>query len=330
MPQKRADDFLEFSFELDPRLAARTNVFRFVVRLSPSDNKVTSASVPDIHQDPVSAAGIQSRTVSAFVMCMPEDGTNPLTAVGPSSEICVIGNATMAIGPPDEVCAMIYSPPLGSYPATPPTGHSKATMVNIGSPAPWFDPPEFCGDVNFVFHPQFGNELQGAAHSEVGEQNHLVLWQRRGSSCSLPHIIPFRGITASGSDCRGSGPDFVHHASPTITADHWPGKLWLSYKSQAFGSRNIPLVREVVPRIGVVEWKSCSKACPDMRWKLWVALHEGQPYAVVALNSLFGSRLEVPLVWRTSAFAATIQNELECDNPSEVPEDMLRIFVRGQ
>lgn len=319
MSNKRDDESLEFCFSLDPRLAERTNTFRFTVQL-------TNPSPPP-HRD--TANGYASRQVSRSVIttCMPAAG-NPNVNVGPNTEICVLGNATMFTSEfPDVVKGRIYHPPLASYDPKPPTDASSAVMVNIGGSSPNFTPPSFCGDVNFVFHPQFGNELRGAGHSTSGVANDLVLWSVKGSMIGGPHVVPFNGFTSPGSDCAGSGVQLATRNVPPMIAEEWPRKLFLSCASSTFGQKQIALIRQEPPHTGAVEWVACPKSSPDMQWKLWVSLHNGRPYAVAALHKVLGTRLETPLVWRAEAFDVAGKNEFVADSPDEVSHDMQRIVV---
>jgi hypothetical protein len=310
----RPDDELSFHFRLDRRLAARANRFVFSVTLEGGGSDEADKSRGPTME-------IATASASLVTWCLPPMG-NPLQSVrAADGGVCVLGNATMFGTEPDYVVGKVYAPPLDAYPDNPPADAVQAQLVNVlGQPT--FSPPSPCGAVNFVFHPTYGNELTGAAHSTTGKPSDVVVWLLTGSAVSGPHIAPFRGVTAASTECSpGAAPPpsalamggarVPANLSLTIDADFLAGPVSVTLQRKDAECNHSETV-----------WASCAKAHPEMRWKLWVMHNNGQPYAVVSLAHLFGTRLEAPLVWRAQAWSLPGENQFLADLPGPAQAKM--------
>jgi hypothetical protein len=244
---------------------------------------------------------------------------NPQQSVRASDGgVCALGFATMFGGHPDHVVGKVYSPPRASYPANPPNDAQAARMVNAPG-CPEFTPPSPCGTVNFAFHSTFASELTGAGHSSSGVQNDLVIWLLTGSSVSGPHIAPFRGVTATTTECGAPAESPAPPPSAIAAAGmrQAPAKLSLQVTAPFLAQPiALPLTRrDAECNHSETVWASCSKAHPEMRWKLWVMHNHGHPYAILSLQHLFGTRLEAPLVWRALAWNLPGEVRFQSDSP---------------
>ena len=279
----RPDDELSFHFRLDRRLVARTNRFVFTVSVEGgAGEQIPRGSVKSQVQRVTTTA---TTTTASVQWCLPPLG-NPLQSVRASDGgVCVLGNATM-LGPhPDAVVGRIYSPPQASYPDKPPSDFQSAQIVNAPG-YPDFTSPSPCGTVNFVFHPAFANELKGAKHSSSGVGNAVVVWLLTGSAVAGPFVAPFRGVTATGTECppASEAPSPPHALAADV--QQRPAKLSLQVDSPLLaGPVAVPLTRkDAESNQGETVWASCAQANPEARWKLWVMHNNGHPYGVVSLQ----------------------------------------------
>lgn len=319
-------DELSFRFEVDRRLVKDHTAFRFSVVLTEGDGAQGEDAQLPTEERGIRAMGAAPQTgtfpKATCTFCIPPNTTpvqNVKVTGSDTGGICVIGTARIAGGNPDLVKGMIY--PVGAaVPSDPPDEAQTAQLVNMPG-QPDFDAPDACGDeyVNFVFHHMHPcGLLGGAMHNEDGTvANKVVIWAMLGSMCAGPFSQIFFGKTADTCECEEeeSSPQMLQKL--VHVGEQAP--LVLSAETSFIHLQRPVVLKEFAPESSAAEaaWRSCSKANPEVEWKLWVTTRAGEAYGTLALCCLYGSRLETPLIWRSSKWNPSGVNRLVLESPSE-------------
>jgi hypothetical protein len=228
---------------------------------------------------------------------------------GGLGNICVLGAAEYETVMPERIIGRVYAEGE-SIPAAPPTSNfHEAQFVNMPY-APPLTPPGYCGNVNFAFHPDFGNEMTGAPHAEYNYPlNTVAVWLIRGDENSR-HTVQFLGKTATTSECAASLPEAFSAIGRA--------RYRLTNAPFAEAGKSLVLHRSEAPtdeRVHV--WKTCEKAFPAVQFTLWVTRQGDRAAASLAMESVYGNRLEAPLIWRAADWHENGVTAFALDSPSK-------------